>query len=1568
MKKLSTLRLSVIACALLGGIIVPTIRLNAATVFSENMGTVSTTTAIATHDANGGFQNSASYTFTGLGDVRSSTVSTGYTGASGAANIFLTANATPRTFEISGIVTTGYTNLSLSFGAFKSTTASNMTELAVEYSTDGITWNALTFPAQATGSGTASWRLVTITGGTIPATANLRLRWTNTASSGPQFRVDDVSLTGDLAAGNTSVQFATTSSTVNEGVGTVDLTLEITDEDAVNSTSVDVVLITGAPGRVNSYTTQTVTFPAGSSADETLTITVTDNSLCDGNTVIGFQLQNISGGAGTPFIGTNNEYDLSITDNDVCTSVQFATTAASVDEDAGTTDLTLEITDFSASAATSVTISATGATGRVTTFTTPVTFPANDGSDQVCTVTLDNNSLCDGDEDVVFTITGISGGQGTPFIGTNDTFTLTVQDDETPEDVVATAGTSVSTDSFTANWDAVPGATGYFLDVSPSPTFSTPAALLVEWNFPNNPDDAVADAGLPINATSEVETVGANAADFNVAGASTNAATATGWDDGSGSKYWQVSFSSEGYVGLTVSSAQRSSNTGPRDFQLEYRIGALGTWTSVAGGSVTVANNFTTGVLNEVDLPAACDDQPLVFLRWVMTSNTSVNLGTVGSGGTSRIDDIIVNSTETPVFVAGFDNLSVAGLSQAVSGLDPATTYYYRVRSTGGCSTGENSNVISVTTDPIPVYYSRSSGNVNDPIWSDTPAGTAGPAVWNPGSSMVVQAGHTVTVNASTNVNDLTTEATSLLVVDDERLLSVYGDAVSLAAASVNDATGEIELLGLDPVTLTLTGTVSMNNLTVVAPSGVDVTGDLDIRGALTLGDGDFDATSAEVRLISDASRTGRLGQAGPGASYTGDLTVQRYIPGGATNWRLLGSSVAGATVADWDGDFFTAGFPGSNFPNFIVDGDLWPSIRLYDETVDEADLNAGLIGVSGVTEALAIGRGYAAWCGDNLGGTAPFTVDVKGNPTLATTAVNLPVTWTELTVPDPTAEGWNLVSNPVASPVDFGLLTLGSDMLDGYYVYDPATGSTAFWDESLGESTPPGALNGVIQSSQGFWLKANGVNASASIAESAKVSDTNGGLFGGDNALVIPSLRLRITAANGMLDETRVLFADGTPMLDANDAPKMEFAHSSAPRIATRTADGHDLIVNRHGTFSTAISIPVTVRVPANGSFTLRAAISGMDFLSCFTLEDLAMGTITPLTDGAEYVFTMNGSPDIVADRFVLHATAALPFSANDALCGGTSTGSIAVQVPEGPVDLTLADALGEPLQTATGVAAGEFLFADLAAGNYTVQVATSAACGTVGAPVSILEPFALEASEDLVQATTCPDGTDGLVQVSVLGGEAPYTYLWSTGATSEMITGAAGTYSLDVTDAAGCVLSTEVAIPAGEGPLAAFESAAEVLVNEPLTFVNLGQGDVEYTWDLGDGTTTNEFQPTHTYTLPGEYVVTLTAFDGICETSTTGTVVVQLTTNVDGPAVDGLDLRVWNAAEHLVVEHGFDHGRPVFIDVLDATGRLHLQRQVGGSPGRVLLPNGTLSTGIWFVRVTSGMVQRTFRVPVVR
>lgn len=171
-------------------LIFSTTLLSAQTVFSENVGTPAGTTAIASHT----FQNTPALTFSGTADVRNTTVSSGYVGASGGGNVFFT-NTVGRDFIISNINTTGYSALTLEFGHYKSTTAAN-NELVVETSPDGVTYTPLTY-TRPTGAGTSTWLLVTASG-TIPATANLRIRFRQTSST-IQFRLDDIRLYGTVS-------------------------------------------------------------------------------------------------------------------------------------------------------------------------------------------------------------------------------------------------------------------------------------------------------------------------------------------------------------------------------------------------------------------------------------------------------------------------------------------------------------------------------------------------------------------------------------------------------------------------------------------------------------------------------------------------------------------------------------------------------------------------------------------------------------------------------------------------------------------------------------------------------------------------------------------------------------------------------------------------------------------------------------------------------------------------------------------------------------------------------------------------------------------------------------------------------------------------------------------------------------------------------------------------------------------------------------------------------------------------------------------------------------------------
>lgn len=100
-----------------------------------------------------------------------------------------------------------------------------------------------------------------------------------------------------------------------------------------------------------------------------------------------------------------------------------------------------------------------------------------------------------------------------------------------------------------------------------------------------------------------------------------------------------------------------------------------------------------------------------------------------------------------------------------------------------------------------------------------------------------------------------------------------------------------------------------------------------------------------------------------------------------------------------------------------------------------------------------------------------------------------------------------------------------------------------------------------------------------------------------------------------------------------------------------------------------------------------------------------------------------------------------------------------------------------------------------NLAAGTYEVKVSDSKGC-SFQASYSLSAPQTLEVSSKTTELT-CQGSSNGELEVLPSGGNAPYTYLWSSGQTSPKITGlAAGNYSVKISDASGCVVEKQFSL----------------------------------------------------------------------------------------------------------------------------------------------------------------------------
>ncbi|GAA5221925.1 hypothetical protein GCM10025777_25550 [Membranihabitans marinus] len=159
-----------------------------------------------------------------------------------------------------------------------------------------------------------------------------------------------------------------------------------------------------------------------------------------------------------------------------------------------------------------------------------------------------------------------------------------------------------------------------------------------------------------------------------------------------------------------------------------------------------------------------------------------------------------------------------------------------------------------------------------------------------------------------------------------------------------------------------------------------------------------------------------------------------------------------------------------------------------------------------------------------------------------------------------------------------------------------------------------------------------------------------------------------------------------------------------------------------------------------------------------------------------------------------------------------------------------------------------------NLAPGSYTVEIKDNNDCIST-ATYTIVQPDAIAVSLTSSQDVVCASENSGSLNVSVSGGNSPYTYKWSNGATTQDIANlTAGSYSLTVTDANGCSATASYDVDEVD-PITATTSIDSIGFNNSKLSVSVSGGTApyQYLWSTGKTTSTIEVGP-------GSYTLTIT------------------------------------------------------------------------------------------------------------
>lgn len=568
----------------------------------------------------------------------------------------------------------------------------------------------------------------------------------------------------------------------------------------------------------------------------------------------------------------------------------------------------------------------------------------------------------------------------------------------------------------------------------------------------------------------------------------------------------------------------------------------------------------------------------------------------------------------------------------------------------------------------------------------------------------------------TTNSNIVISNGVTVDVGTGNNLLSVKRDFLN--SGTFIQQKGEVLLNGTVAQNIGGSSLTNFYNLTLNNNAGALLQSNENLIYTLQLNNGTFNTNGKVFTMLSTANNTARIGTIVGTGDIIGNVTAQRYTPGGYTGWALLGAPFTSAlTLQDWDDDIYIAC---TSCPDGLVVG--FSSIYTYDETVAGSYSNtAAYIPLSGITDPILPNKGYWVYLGDGYTNTNPITLDLTGQVRKKNTTIPITRTNTGSAIDD----GWNLITNPYPSPIKWSALraTANTAAIDNaIYLYNAdlnggSGGSAAYVNGVSSPALNAGGISDTIPMGQGFQVHSTGAT-SFNVVETIKVGGNPKFLktsqVNSVSNSATPLMRLFLDKP-GYHDET-VLYIEpsATQNFDSEfDAIRFVGQDPYAPAISLIDNANTELQINGVNLSSGTLSMPLKTTTGYNGTYTIALAdYSSFPKGACINLYDKYNNTTTNLKS-SQYVFTLLDTTTVA--RFMLNITLnPLNITSNitQPNCQLPNGGKVIAQgVSSGPWNYYWKDANGVVVKTSLNKTTADTI-SNLLGGNYSVEINTVGQC----------------------------------------------------------------------------------------------------------------------------------------------------------------------------------------------------------------------------------------------------------------
>ncbi len=441
--------------------------------------------------------------------------------------------------------------------------------------------------------------------------------------------------------------------------------------------------------------------------------------------------------------------------------------------------------------------------------------------------------------------------------------------------------------------------------------------------------------------------------------------------------------------------------------------------------------------------------------------------------------------------------------------------------------------------------------------------------------------------------------------------------SVSKSGISINSTGSQVSNLFFK----TGTDTLSNLHLNTNPLAQVNIGSKMYVKDLIDVTNGRLNSLG-NIVLVSDINGTAIVSKIGDQGSIVGNVEFQRYLDPKKV-YRYMGAPVYSTHVSDWQPYMVVTG-------QFTGGTGVGPSLFFYNEP------DGGWIAYPGQggsnTATFEMGRGYSIF---QYNGTTPSKLKITGPLQQGT------FNYTSLLTPGTDSQsndGWNLLSNVYAAPVQWGDTGWMLDQIGGTVSIrnniPGGQGGFKVWNSTSGGDADFG---GAISQGQAFWVKATGASPSIQITEDAKIG-VQSAVFFREKA---PANQLTISLKNNsFVDRTFLHFSDNSfdgieETLDAIKRDNTYFNLSSQ-------INNIDLAINSMSIDFCEKSIPLNVRNIALGHYSFDfSKLETFNFDVEVKLWDHFSKNSIVLIEGSHYEFDVTIDPSSAgSNRFELVMT----------------------------------------------------------------------------------------------------------------------------------------------------------------------------------------------------------------------------------------------------------------------------------------------------------------------------------------